>query len=422
MMFNDLTGNKFGKLTVISRADDYISPSGRREVRWKCQCECGNSVIVRASGLKRGTTRSCGCFQKEYEKNGGPAFKHGDSVKDAKYHRLFNIYLKMKQRVYQPVYDGDVQVYGNLTVCDEWLGEDGYKNFKEWSLDNGYQDGLSIDRIDGTKGYSPANCRWTTAKIQSNNRKNMVFLKVGELEMNFVGWGNLLGLSPTTVGCWVRKNGKEWAQAHIEAILNGDESLVTLKKHKRQKSEVGHSNEKFLTVDGITHNYSEWQDILGKDRYGTLISRWVKRHGEEYAITRIREFLNGTEINRRIVNVTYLTVNDETHILSEWDAICNLPKDTISRWRRRNGEDYVVSAIKSILDGKSVERVRGRHLNGTGGKKKYLTVAGITHTLSEWHEIIGLKRYSNVINCWIKEGGEDFAVNKIQERLKKNLE
>lgn len=343
---------------------------------------------------------------------------HGDSATNADYHRLWTIYMKMKQRVYCPAYKKDEQIYGNLTVCDEWMNENGYQNFKKWSLENGYKDGLSIDRIDGTKGYSPGNCRWTTAKVQSNNRKNMVFLKVGDKEMNFTDWAKTLGISPTTVTNWVKKHDKKWAENHIEAILNGDEPLITRKKHTRQKSKI--SNEKFLTIDGVTHNYSEWQEILGKDRYGILISRWVSRHGEEYAIARIKEFLNGIEMNRRIVRVTLLEVDGEVHNLREWDTICGLHKDTITRWRRRNGDDYVINAIRDILNGKPVEKITGQHLGENAGKKKYITVDGTTHTISEWHEIIGLKRYSNTINLWIKNGGEEFAINKIKERLQKN--
>lgn len=417
MKFIDLTGNKYGKLTVISRGDDYVSPSGKRYTCWKCLCECGNTVNIRGARLKNGTTRSCGCLQKEYLKNGGAVFIHGDSVKDSKYHKLFKVYLNMKQRVYHPVWKKDEQVYGNLTICDEWTNENGYQNFKKWSLENGYEDGLSIDRIDGTKGYSPDNCRWTTAKVQSNNRKNMVFLKVGDKEMNFTDWAKTLGVSPTTVNRWVRKHDKKWAENHIEAILNGDEPLITRSKHTRRKSKMPHEN--FLTVDGVTHNYSEWQEILGKDRYGILISHWVARHGEEYAITRIREFLNGVETDRRIARVTLLEVDGEVHNLREWDAICGLHKDTVSRWRSRNGENYAINAIRSILSGEPTKRIQGRHLGKSTGKKRYITVDGTTHTISEWHEIIGLKRYSNSINLWIKNGGEEFAINKIRERLEK---
>lgn len=403
---------------MISRGDDYVSPSGRRYVCWKCLCECGNIVNVNADRLKNGTTRSCGCFKEEYLKNGGAAFIHGDSVKDSKYYKLFRIYLKMKQRVYHPACKEDEQIYENLTVCDEWMDEGGYQNFKKWSLENGYEDGLSIDRIDGTKGYSPDNCRWTTAKVQSNNRKNMVFLKVGDREMNFTDWAKTLGLSKMTVSTWVRKHGKKWAEAHIEAILNGDEPLITRRKHTRQKKSKM-PREKFLTVDGVTHNYSEWQEILGKDRYKPIISRWVSRHGEDYAITRIKEFLNGIEINRRIGRVTLLEVDGEVHNLREWDVICGLHERTVSRWRTKNGEDYAVNAIRNILNGKPTERITGRHLGKNTGKKKYITIDETTHTISEWHEIIGLKRYSSVINLWIKKGGEEFAINKIKERLKK---
>lgn len=63
--FVDLTGQRFGRLTVIERAENYVSPKGRQELRWKCLCECGNIVVVRRGCLTAGETLSCGCLQKE---------------------------------------------------------------------------------------------------------------------------------------------------------------------------------------------------------------------------------------------------------------------------------------------------------------------------------------------------------------------
>ena len=59
----DLTNQRFGKLTVIERAENYISPSGQTQIQYKCKCDCGNEVIVMASSLKQGLTQSCGCIR-----------------------------------------------------------------------------------------------------------------------------------------------------------------------------------------------------------------------------------------------------------------------------------------------------------------------------------------------------------------------
>ena len=63
--FQDLTGKKFGRLTVLNRAEDKISQSGLKYIQWECQCDCGNTVIVATHYLKKGTTKSCGCYNRE---------------------------------------------------------------------------------------------------------------------------------------------------------------------------------------------------------------------------------------------------------------------------------------------------------------------------------------------------------------------
>ena len=78
--FVDLTGQQFGRLTVIERIEDYISPKGQRKPQWLCHCCCGNNVTVLGSNLTNGYTLSCGCLSKEN------SFKQGKSAKK------YNIY------------------------------------------------------------------------------------------------------------------------------------------------------------------------------------------------------------------------------------------------------------------------------------------------------------------------------------------
>ena len=63
--FMDLTGRRFGRLIVIKRADEYVSPKGQRHIRWLCKCDCGNDVVVKGNSLKSGNTKSCGCLDSE---------------------------------------------------------------------------------------------------------------------------------------------------------------------------------------------------------------------------------------------------------------------------------------------------------------------------------------------------------------------
>ena len=82
--------------------------------------------------------------------------------------RLYNIYSGMKQRCYNPNSQA-YPLYGGkgITICDEWLGDNGLQNFFDWSLSHGYNENLTIDRIDSGKGYSPDNCQWITASANS---------------------------------------------------------------------------------------------------------------------------------------------------------------------------------------------------------------------------------------------------------------
>lgn len=150
----DLTGQKFGRLTVIDRYD---------QKRWTCKCECGNITHSDGYQLRQGNVKSCGCYQ--HELCGDQHRTHGFSKT-----RLYRIYYKMKERCYRPKND-NYKYYGGLGViiCDEWLND--FKRFAEWALSNGYSDNLTIDRIDPSGNYEPSNCRWITIQEQQRNRR-----------------------------------------------------------------------------------------------------------------------------------------------------------------------------------------------------------------------------------------------------------
>lgn len=168
----EMHGKKFGRLTVI----EYAGVKGRRRTMWKCKCECGNVVIVDGSHLRGGHTKSCGCLNKELISKVN--YKNGLANTKIQY-----AYINMKNRCLRKSNYEYLQYGGRgITVCDEWLGDKGFENFCNWALSNGYRDGLTIDRINNNKGYSPSNCRWVDKFVQANNKSNNRFVKIdGEI-------------------------------------------------------------------------------------------------------------------------------------------------------------------------------------------------------------------------------------------------
>lgn len=155
----DLTGQRFGRLIVIG---DGIHKNWVH--KWECKCDCGNVVFVATAHLTGGHTKSCGCLQKENTLKA--SFVHGKSKE-----RIHKEWRGILHRCKNPS-ASHYENYGGrgITVCEEWKGENGFVNFYNWSMENGYSDKLTLDRIDNDKGYSPDNCRWVTHMENCRNR------------------------------------------------------------------------------------------------------------------------------------------------------------------------------------------------------------------------------------------------------------
>lgn len=182
----DLTGMKFGRLTVIQRAENRGT-----KTCWKCVCECKKIVVVRGIHLITLHTKSCGCYNSELVTQRNT--KHG--MRESK---LYSVWKSMRQRCYNEKCK-DYKDYGsrNITVCDEW--NESFEEFMKWALNGAYSNGLSIDRIDNSKGYSPDNCRWVTNKIQQNNKTDNRLITFDNKTMNVTQWSKELGIKSGTI-------------------------------------------------------------------------------------------------------------------------------------------------------------------------------------------------------------------------------
>jgi len=210
--YEDLTGKKFGQLTVIKEA--VVDKDYRGNKKWLCRCDCGNIAVVKGSYLKCGHTVSCGCYQRK--RTSETRYKHGDSCD-----RLFNIYNKIKRRCYNHRCK-NYKDYGErgISVCEEWLDkESGYLNFKKWALENGYEENLSIDRIDNNGNYEPSNCRWATYKIQANNKRNNRIIEINGVKKNATQWAEYFSVPVSRVYYRLKKN-KSFDDIQNRGVIN----------------------------------------------------------------------------------------------------------------------------------------------------------------------------------------------------------
>ena len=161
----DLTGKRFHKLVVLKRAEN----GKRHEVRWHCQCDCGNLKTVRGDHLKKNQTQSCGCLAREINAE----IKKGNKNRETHglvEHPLYRKWQAIKRRCTNPNTRG-YRWYGDAGVklCDQWFNDP--QAFIYWIEENLGEcpEGHSLDRIDPFGNYEPENLRWATQQQQMNN-------------------------------------------------------------------------------------------------------------------------------------------------------------------------------------------------------------------------------------------------------------
>lgn len=203
----ELTGQKFGKLFVLGRADSIK----RERVFWNCQCDCGNITAVMAKSLRAGKTKSCGCLVSETVIK--RSTKHGQA------HEQTSEYTTWKRMKYRCTNEksSDYERYGGkgIAVCERW------QTFENFFSDMGPKPSPnhSIDRIDCNGNYEPSNCRWATNIEQARNTGNR---KNNTKGIKGVGW-------KASANKWrarISINGKSIALGHFDSL---DEAIEVRK-------------------------------------------------------------------------------------------------------------------------------------------------------------------------------------------------
>lgn len=208
----DISGQRFGRLLAIKKDHSVWDKKTRRsENYWLFRCDCGKEKVINKYSVLRGKTVSCGCFNKEktVERN----IKHGLFNTEK---RIYGCWQDMKNRCYNKNRK-KYKIYGGrgIIVCDEW--KNSFSNFYEWAKNNGYNDNLTLDRIDSNGNYEPSNCRWATLKEQANNKRNNHKITINGITKNLCEWLEIYNICSGSYWRW-KKNGLSDEQIFLEEV------------------------------------------------------------------------------------------------------------------------------------------------------------------------------------------------------------
>ena len=179
------SGMKFNRLTAIKE----IGRNKSNQSLWLFKCDCGKEKILERYAVISGRTKSCGCYSYENLKTGNNRRTHGMCGT-----RIHRIWKAMRTRCNAPIDSKNWKWYSskNIKVCKEW---DSFEAFYKWSMENGYDDTLTIDRIDSNKDYEPSNCRWVSWSEQANNKAMTRHVTYKGETHTMREWSNITGLS-----------------------------------------------------------------------------------------------------------------------------------------------------------------------------------------------------------------------------------
>lgn len=176
----EFIGKRFGRLTVLEIK--HVMQGKYKRWMWKCECDCGNIGEYRGEYVYRGHTSSCGCALFDNKSN----LQHGECKS-----RLHTIWCGMRDRC-RPghsiaYWHGD----RGISVCSEW---NDYKTFAKWAKENGYNDTMSIERINNDGNYCPENCKWIPRSLQARNRRTTLYVNYLGCDMSLAEACEIAGM------------------------------------------------------------------------------------------------------------------------------------------------------------------------------------------------------------------------------------
>lgn len=201
----DLTGRRYGKLTVVSLNGFSMTNRNKRQYRWNCICDCGNEITVSGHNLQRGHAKSCGCLHKQQMQR----FKtinyiHGKGARNST--ASYKTWIYIKSRCYNKNNHHTFQYYGakGIQMWEPWVNDpESFCTYVE-SMENYGKPGMTIDRIDPLGNYEPGNLRWITLSEQQKNKTNNNLIEWNGEKMTISEWGEKTGIDRRTIQARLR--------------------------------------------------------------------------------------------------------------------------------------------------------------------------------------------------------------------------
>lgn len=191
MQLIELAGKRFGRLLAIRKTAQSLRD---KQYLWECACDCGESVTVLAASLRKGNTKSCGCYKTEKLREKG-------GIRQL-YPKIYLAFSAMIARCHNPSVESYSRYGGRgIQVCDRWR-----HSFDNFIADMGPKptESHTIERVDNDRGYEPGNCTWATRGEQASNRRSNRYVECRGERLTVTQWASRLGVSPGTLSYRVR--------------------------------------------------------------------------------------------------------------------------------------------------------------------------------------------------------------------------